>query len=207
LDADAMRALIGQAKKQIRGRMRAVRSALPRSAVAARSARIVENLKGLAAIREARTLASFWPMASKNEVDLCELDAWARAEGKRLYYPFMDPSADGYQTGFRALDEPKSLSDRGRGFSEPPPDAPQAGPGDIDVVIVPALAVSEDGYRIGYGIGFYDATLPDVRPPARTVCVAFSFQLVVEVPHEAHDIACDWLVTDERVAQSTRAVP
>ena len=51
-----------------------------------------------------------------------------------------------------------------------------------DVVVVPALAVAADGHRVGYGIGFYDATLPDVCPPAAAVMVAFGFQLLAEVP-------------------------
>lgn len=197
-----MEALLAQAKRQLRARMKGLRNALPASAIAARSARIVERLGALPLVRDAQSVALFWPMASKNEVDLVPLDAALRASGKRVYYPFMTPTETGYHTGFRLLSDPNQLEQRGRGFSEPPLHAPEAARGDIDAVVVPALAVAADGYRIGYGIGFYDVTLPDVCPPAGTAIVAFSFQLLAEAPHDEGDFACDWVVTDEGVTDA-----
>jgi 5-formyltetrahydrofolate cyclo-ligase len=200
-----MDALVAQAKRQLRARMKGLRSALPASAIAARSARIVERVAALPPVRDARSVALFWPMTAKNEVDLVPLDASLRAAGKRLYYPFMTPTETGYHTGFRLLSDVGLLEQRGRGFSEPPRDAPEAARGDIDAVVVPALAVSADGYRIGYGIGFYDVTLPDVCPPASTLIVAFAFQLLAEAPHDDGDFACDWVVTDESVTDARSA--
>jgi 5-formyltetrahydrofolate cyclo-ligase len=63
---------------------------------------------------------------------------------------------------------------------------------------VPALAVSPDGHRLGYGAGFYDATLPDFRPPGTAIAVVFDFQVLVELPVLSHDVACDVIVTDRR---------
>lgn len=201
LGSEEMKAFMAQAKRQIRRQMRSVRAAIPEAAVATRSARIVETLRELPLLRAAKALALFWPISDRREVDLRELDAWARSDGKSLYYPFMDPTPDGYRTGFRPASNPSALANRGRGFLEPPPEAPAAVAGDVDVVCVPALAVSADGHRIGYGAGFYDATLPDVCPPARSVCVAFSFQLLAEVPRQEHDLACDIVVTDRGVLE------
>jgi len=64
---------------------------------------------------------------------------------------------------------------------------------------VPALAVASSGHRLGYGSGFYDATLPDFCPPALSIVVAYDFQLLAELPVSAHDIACDIVVTDARL--------
>lgn len=201
VDADT-KALVAQAKRALRGRMKGVRGALPRSSVEARSARIVECLSSLPELEAARGVALFWPMEKKNEVDLRALDAALRALGKRLYYPFMTPIEGGFRTGFRRLEDVSLLEARGRGFSEPPVSATAAVRGDVDLVVVPALAVSPDGYRVGYGIGFYDVTLPDVCPPATSVVVAFSFQLVAEAPHDDDDFACDLIVTDEGVSDA-----
>jgi 5-formyltetrahydrofolate cyclo-ligase len=204
LDPDEMRALVGGAKKQLRRKMRALRGALPQAAVDARSARIVQHLLELVPIREAAGVALFAPMTARREVDLGQLDRTLRDAGKRLFYPFMDPTGDGYRTGFRRVDRIEGLADRGRGFPEPPADAPDARAGDVDVLVVPALALSENGHRLGYGIGFHDATLPDLCPPAVAVAVGFGFQLIVEVPLEPHDFRCDWVVTDERVIEVSR---
>jgi 5-formyltetrahydrofolate cyclo-ligase len=179
--------------------MRALRQALPPAAVAARSARIVERVASLTPYEEAKSIALFWPIDRRNEVDLRPLDVAARAAGKRVYYPFMDRTESGYSTGFRLVTDPSTLVDRGRGFREPDPALAHAERGDIDLVIVPALAVSSDGHRLGYGAGFYDATLLDVRPPALAVVVAFDFGLLIELPVEEHDVACDGIVTDRRV--------
>ena len=57
-------------------------------------------------------------------------------------------------------------------------------------------------HRLGYGAGFYDSLLPDVRPPAQAVVVAFDFQLLVDLPTLPHDVPCDWVVTDTRALKA-----
>lgn len=201
LDPAALDEIKAHVKQQLRSRMRGLRMALPKAAVAARSAMIVERVAGLEPIRSAESVALFWPIVERHEVDLRELDRSLREAGKRLFYPYMDPLPDGgFSTGFRRVDDPTALAERGRRFSEPPPDAQRAAPGEIGAIIVPALAVTLAGMRLGYGAGFYDVTLPEFRPPARAVVVAFDFQLVVELPAEEHDVACDIVVTDRRVS-------
>ena len=201
LDPEASAELVRRAKLELRRRMRALRESLPQTAALARSAKIVERLASLPAYRAARSVALFWPIEGKNEVDLAELDRAARAAQKRVFYPFMDRTDSGFRTGFRSTESPGELAHRGRGFAEPPPDAPEAARGDVDFVVVPALAAAADGHRLGYGAGFYDATLPDVRPPALGAIVVYQFQLLAELPPQPHDVACDLVVTDERIIE------
>jgi 5-formyltetrahydrofolate cyclo-ligase len=111
----------------------------------------------------------------------------------------MDPSPNGYTTGFRRVEALDQLVRRNQSFLEPPPGLPTAERGDIDLVVVPALAVSASGYRLGYGSGFYDATLPDICPPAMLLAVAFDFQLLAELPVEKHDLPVHIIATDKRV--------
>lgn len=202
LEKSELEALVAQAKRQIRARMKGLRGALPPAALAARSAKVVERLREVPALMAAKSVALFWPITRKSEIDLRPLDASLRERGVRLYYPFMTPTASGFHTGFRLLDDRALLEERGRGFMEPPTSAPEAARGDVDLVVVPALAASADGYRIGYGIGYYDVTLPDLCPPATTVIVALSFQLLAEAPHSAGDFPCDLVVTDEGVSDA-----
>jgi 5-formyltetrahydrofolate cyclo-ligase len=198
-DPEALAELGQRAKKQLRARLSATRGALPPAAVLARSARIIEALESLEPVRRARAVASFWPMAGRGEVDLTGLDQRLGARGLARYYPFMDPKGAGFTTGFRRIESSVDLQLRGRRFVEPPRDAAVAARGDVDVVIVPALAVTPEGHRLGFGSGFYDVTLPDVAPPAVTIVVAFSFQLLGELFVEDHDIACDLIVTDREI--------
>lgn len=184
-----------------------MRRALPPSAVALRSAKIVERLLALECVQRARAVASFWPISGEAEVDLRALDTELARRGIERYFPFMDPTEGGHVTGFRRIEHTGELSSQGKQFMEPPRAAPRAERGSVDVVLVPALAVTIDGHRLGYGSGFYDATLPDVCPPALCVAVAYSFQLIAELPVEPHDVACDLVVTDREALDPKGLLP
>jgi 5-formyltetrahydrofolate cyclo-ligase len=90
----------------------------------------------------------------------------------------------------------------GFGFREPSLDDPEAVRGEVEAVVVPALAADPSGHRIGYGAGYYDRTLPRFAPPAVAVAVVFDFQLVAEVPTTDGDVRVDWIVTDTRVMKA-----
>jgi 5-formyltetrahydrofolate cyclo-ligase len=187
-----------RAKQQLRQRARALRRAHSAVVLGERSARIVERVQALPAFQNAGKIALFWPLLERGEVDLRTLDEKARAQGKAIYYPFVERTGQRARTGFRLTHSCTELEVRGERFAEPPETAEEAKRGDIDLVIVPALAVAGTGHRLGYGMGFYDATLPDVCPPARALVVAYGFELLAELPTEPHDFACELVVTDER---------
>lgn len=81
---------------------------------------------------------------------------------------------------------------------EPPKTAEIVGP---TVLIVPPVAFDARCYRIGYGAGFYDRTIPILRArhPVLTIGYAFAVQQVAHVPNEAHDVPLDRVVTDEAI--------
>ena len=78
----------------------------------------------------------------------------------------------------------------------PGPDSAEAVP---DVLLVPMLAFDGDGYRIGWGGGFYDRTIATLRSqrPTLAIGVAYSGQRVDAVPRGDHDQPLDWVVTEE----------
>ena len=67
-----------------------------------------------------------------------------------------------------------------------------------DLLIIPLLAFDAEGYRIGWGGGFYDRTLIKLRAEKSVTAVgaAFSSQQVDKVPREDHDARLDWVVTE-----------
>ncbi len=195
-DPEQLRELTQRARKQLRDRQRALRAAYPIAALAERSRRIVERIAALPAFQAAASVALFWPL--EREVDLRALDEAARASGKRVYYPVMDRVDGRLLTGMALTQASSELAVRTSRFAEPPASAPRATRGELDLLIVPALAAALNGHRLGYGMGFYDATLPDFCPPASSVVVAYDFQLLAELPALAHDVRCDHIVTDHR---------
>ena len=69
-----------------------------------------------------------------------------------------------------------------------PVDAEIVPPGDVFVWIVPGLAFTRDGRRLGYGGGWYDRLLSAAPKDAVKLGVAYSFQIVEDLPVEPHDI-------------------
>jgi 5-formyltetrahydrofolate cyclo-ligase len=186
-----------RAKQQLRLRARSVRKAHPRASLAERSARVVERVLTHPTFVQASSIALFWPMLERGELDVRPLDSAARQAGKAVFYPFLRPGTPAL-TGFRRAESIGDLELGPARFAQPREGAAEARRGDLELVVVPALAASGDGHRLGYGMGFYDATLPDVCPPARSMVVVYDFELLAELPSEAHDVRCDFLVTDER---------
>ena len=188
-----------RAKRQLRARLRGLRAAHPELVLAQASARIVERVLEMPELEAARSVGSFWPMVDRREVDVRPIADAVLAAGKQLYFPFLQQTASGFSTGFARVTAVSELAERGQRFLEPPPEAPRAERGQIDLLIVPALAVAADGHRLGYGSGFYDATLPDFCPPARAVVVVFDFQLLGELPVTPGDVASHIIATDRRL--------
>ena len=196
LDEATTAAYAEKAKKLLRGRMKAVRSGHSLTSLARRSEAIVQRLEALPVVREARAVALFWPILESGEVDLRALDTLLRERNVEVFYPFMDRRPEGgYQTGFRLTQVASELRDRGQRFFEPGT-GPWAKRGQLDLVFVPALAADANGNRIGYGAGYYDATLRDVCPPAKSIIVAYQCQMLAELPVQRHDVSCDMVVTD-----------
>ena len=69
-----------------------------------------------------------------------------------------------------------------------------AAPTILDLIIVPALMVDKNGYRLGYGGGFYDRFLKDIK--AKTICAIPKELLVEELPVEEFDLPMDIIITD-----------
>ncbi|MDR1495594.1 MAG: 5-formyltetrahydrofolate cyclo-ligase [Clostridiales Family XIII bacterium] len=78
---------------------------------------------------------------------------------------------------------------------EPKPHCPLIPPEAINFIVVPCVCCDRDGYRLGYGGGFYDRWLEKCSAPSAVLC--FERMLVPSVPREAHDRRADILVSDE----------
>ena len=105
----------------------------------------------------------------------------------------------------------KSLSDadlrRGPMNILEPADANIVAPDEVGVWIVPGLAFTRRGKRLGYGGGWYDRLLASASKWARKIGVAHEFQILDDLPTEPHDIRLDCIVTDSLYASSAYFPP
>ncbi|MDA7803867.1 5-formyltetrahydrofolate cyclo-ligase [Crocinitomix sp.] len=70
------------------------------------------------------------------------------------------------------------------------PSNPEIYNGEIDLIVIPGLAIDKNNYRLGYGGGYYDTFLTQY-PAAKKVGIYYPFQLVDKVPTEPHDMQLD----------------
>jgi len=118
----------------------------------------------------------------------------ALSAGKTVAFPFC------FRGGImqaRAVSAVSELRPAMLGIPAPPEDAPVIAPEDLDIVIVPAIAFDEGGYRLGYGGGYYDRYLCSI--PAYTIGLARERLIKGSLPRESHDISVRCVVTESEV--------
>ncbi len=91
-----------------------------------------------------------------------------------------------------------------QGIPEPPANAPQVMP---DLLLVPVLAVTLTGVRLGQGRGYYDRALADLRRQRRVTAIALAWdvQIADDLPAEPWDMPMDWVATPTRLVRCRRA--
>lgn len=185
-------------KKEIRQKMLALRRALSASEKEERRRALTGNLISLKAYQEARRILMY--LAMPGEADLDPLIRRALADGKEVYVPVCLPEKQ-MEAG-RLLDMehfvkgPYGLRDLPKGYSTISPE-------EIDLVLVPGVAGSPDGTRLGMGAGYYDRYLSKV-PYEKRVLVLWDFQVVEELPSEPFDQFMAAIVTDTDIIITKR---
>jgi 5-formyltetrahydrofolate cyclo-ligase len=178
----------GAGKSALRKRSLAHRRARPEAERATAAAAVAGALvRGLAGVR---AFAAHVP--EQTEPGYGRLPAVFTQLGARVLLPVVPPT--GSELAW-AVDTGRLVPGR---FGLLEPVGPRLGPtaiGTADVVVVPALAVSRDGVRLGRGGGYYDRALRHARAGALVVAVVFDDELVDEVPCEPHDHRVHAVVT------------
>jgi 5-formyltetrahydrofolate cyclo-ligase len=83
------------------------------------------------------------------------------------------------------------------GIPEPQPDTPTLDPDEVDLILVPAVACDDRGYRLGYGAGFYDRMLSlSEWQNKRTIGIVFEFAHLPELPIDPWDQPLDAVCTE-----------
>ncbi|MDB6071267.1 MAG: 5-formyltetrahydrofolate cyclo-ligase [Verrucomicrobiales bacterium] len=147
----------------------------------ASSASLCRKIRELPDFQHARVIALFHPTAT--EPDLLPL---LESPGKVFLFPLCH--ADRTLTWHRVEREGSWISSA---FGIPEPDparAPAWAEPRFDLILVPGLAFSADGHRLGHGAGFYDRFLASIPASVPTVGVCFSCQIKTTLPVESHDL-------------------
>jgi len=183
---------IYEEKKRLRKAMKAERLALAKEEWQSRSARIVQNILALEKFQHASVIHAFIPDENRNEVNLIPLLEWIISNQKKLLVPVVEEGEliSVELTSFNHLER------NSFGVLEPIERVPSSLESEIDLVLVPLLAVDSKGNRLGYGKGYYDRFFKRLNSQAFKLGVAFAFQVLNHVPATGNDIRLDAVVTE-----------
>lgn len=187
---------IAAAKDALRARMREIRKAVPAEERADIDSRIAQGVFGLAAYQEADIVFTYLSMGAEVDTRAIIRNAWAagkdvalpRCTGPRTMRWFCVESFDGLQKSSFGVEEPAIDESRERTPSE----------GMRAVAIVPGMTFDDEGYRLGYGGGFYDTFLAEF--PGASIGLCRSAQRVCSLTELGvigeYDLPVDFVVCE-----------
>ncbi|NEU30736.1 5-formyltetrahydrofolate cyclo-ligase [bacterium LRH843] len=133
-------------------------------------------------------------ISREREVDTYQIIQRAWDEGKRVAVPRTDFTNKSMT--FHEIQQFQDLERKAFHLKEPIAEkCPVVRGSEFDLVIVPGLAFSKSGARLGFGGGFYDRFLPSID--TKTVALAFPCQMIHHVPVEEHDRKIDHIIGPE----------
>ena len=190
------------AKTALRDQVLAARRRRPLEAAAEFAASVSRVAPAWEPMRDAATVAAYVSVGSEPGTGLL-LDALVAA-GKRVLLPVVLPGLDLDWAVYSGRD---SLVPAVRGLLEPTGERLGVGAiGQADVVLVPGLAVSLAGERLGQGGGCYDRALPRVVPGTPRAVVLYDAEVGLAVPTDSHDVRVGFAVTGRGVVELTQPV-
>ena len=179
-----------QKKQELRRQLLKQRQALSPQQWQEKSDRLCDNLQNLPIFQEATTILAYFSFKQEPNLSLLFTDSdrqWAfpRCVDRTLVWHLWQPT-DKLKKGVYGIDEPH--------FS-----LPVINPHEVDLILVPAVACDRQGYRLGYGGGFYDRLLTSPQwQDIPTMGIVFDFAYLPQLPVETWDRPLDYVCTDMR---------
>ena len=181
-------------KAALRQKILACRDALTAEYRTSASATVLARICEMPAYRQANTVLAYFGFGT--EIDTRPFLEHALSDGKTLLLPRVDrPSRSLRLYQIRDLDA--DLEAGIWGIREPARDrCIEAAPQSVDFVLIPGVAFTCKGERLGYGGGFYDRLIPQMTKPPAKIAPAFRCQVIESIPMSATDQCIDAVVSE-----------
>lgn len=153
------------------------------------SKKIQKNLKKIAAYREAKAIACYYAIGS--EIKTHGILQEILSEGKNLALPRIE----GGGLVFCNVKKFEDLEKGEFGIMEPKQNCPIIN--EFDAILVPAVAMTRAGQRLGYGRGYYDRFLTNKK--VTSIALAYSKSILKNIPSSKGDVQIQWIVTEDEI--------
>ncbi|MBQ6851951.1 MAG: 5-formyltetrahydrofolate cyclo-ligase [Oscillospiraceae bacterium] len=170
-------------KKTLRQQIRELKRGMTLEQISQASARLMEAFINTSQYKEAKSIYGYLPY--NQEVRTWSILERALQDGKRVAVP----KIYGDDMRFIYLSDLSQVEKGFGGIPEPVGDGPVADDRTA-LVLMPGLAFTKDGDRMGYGGGYYDRFLAN-EPAHPTVALCYDFQIVEHIPTEDYDVPVD----------------
>ena len=170
-------------KKTLRKKIREQKRAMTPKQIETASNQLVQMFLETDLYRNAKTIYGYLPY--NQEVRTVPILKQALADGKQVAVP----KVYGEEMKFIYLPDLTQVACGYAGIPEPTADGP-IGDDPTALVLMPGMAFTKEGQRIGYGGGFYDKFLAS-EPDHPTIALCYDFQIVDQLPTEEFDIPVD----------------
>ena len=170
-------------KTALRRAIREKKRAMSEEEIVSRSEKLGQMFVNSRAYREAKTVYGYLPY--NQEVRTVPMLEQALRDGKRVAVPKVYEDT----MKFIYLEDLTQVAKSDMGIPEPIADGPVA-EDKTALVLMPGLAFTRKGERMGYGGGFYDRFLAE-EPEHPTLALCYAFQIVDSLPTEEFDIPVD----------------
>ena len=179
-------------KSEIRKENKILRSKFTKDEIMEKSERASKIFLQSDIYKKSRELMLYMPLG--NETDTKAIIENAFSDGKKVIFPVTDEKS-GIITPYYAKEDTEFSKG---GFSVLEPLGCEiANEKKIDVIIVPGVAFSKKGGRIGFGKGCYDKLLKNTD--AIKIGYCYSFQIYDEIPTDIYDISMDYIITEDEM--------
>lgn len=177
-------------KKQIRKELIEKRKNIPRDKKVIYDKEISRKITHSDYFKKAEQVLVF---ASRgDEFDTRYIIEKCRIENKNVFYPLCLNNQG--EMKFLKVDSREDLQNGMYNIPEPKSICKEYKPEENDLIIVPCLSVDNDGYRIGYGKGYYDRFLKDFK--GVSVCPCYEELLTDSLPTDEYDVKINILITE-----------
>ncbi len=179
-------------KARLRKQLLDSRDSLSQDFINITSKQIQDNLRKVDFFRNAKSVGAYYSIGS--EVKTQEILQEILKSGRDVTLPKVVKK----DLVFKKINSFSDLEQGNFSVMEPKDDCKDVK--KIEVIIVPAIALTRNGYRLGYGFGYYDRYLSGKK--SKTIALSYSKQVIRSFPHSDHDVRIDCIVTEDEVIMS-----
>lgn len=160
------------------------------------NAAITQRLRDFPDYQQARTVLAYMNFGTEYSTE-----TWVRdilSEGKKLALPRVNPATKQLEL-YWVNDLENQLAAGAWGILEPIVARCERLEhlNEVEFALLPGVAFTREGARLGYGGGFYDKLLARFTYRPTLVAAAFALQIVAELPQEVTDVKVEWLITEQ----------